>query len=52
MAGAVQMDARMGDVAGNLARAERLAREAFAKGAEWVMLPEMGWGGKSDPGEE
>ncbi len=41
IAAAVQMDARVGDVSGNLARAERLAREAFSKGARWVMLPEF-----------
>jgi predicted amidohydrolase len=40
-AAAIQMDARLGDVAGNLARAERLAREAFRLGAQWVLLPEF-----------
>ncbi len=35
IAAAVQMDARLGDVAGNL------AREAFSRGARWVMLPEF-----------
>jgi N-carbamoylputrescine amidase len=40
-AAAIQMDARLGDVAGNLLRAERLAREAFHRGAQWVLLPEF-----------
>ena len=40
-AAAIQMDARLGDVAGNLVRAERLVREAFRRGAQWVMLPEF-----------
>src|SRR5512140_2140383 len=38
---AIQMDARLGDVAGNLERAERLVREAFRRGAQWVVLPEF-----------
>lgn len=38
---AVQMRARVGDVAGNLSRAESLVREAFRRGAEWVVLPEF-----------
>ncbi len=40
-AAAIQMDAQVGDVAGNLVRAERLVREAFRRGADWVMLPEF-----------
>ncbi|MBI5505906.1 MAG: carbon-nitrogen hydrolase family protein [Deltaproteobacteria bacterium] len=40
-AAAIQMDARLGDVAGNLARAELLVREAFRRGAQWVVLPEF-----------
>src|SRR5512140_3015002 len=40
-AAAIQMDARLGDVAGNLERAERLARAAFVRGAHWVLLPEF-----------
>ncbi len=38
---AVQMNARIGDVPGNIERAERLARDAFEKGARWVVLPEF-----------
>lgn len=38
---AIQMNARIGDVAGNLDRAERLVREAFRRGADWVILPEF-----------
>ncbi len=38
---AVQMQAILGDVEANLAKAERLAREAFRQGAEWVILPEL-----------
>jgi len=40
-AAAIQMDARLGDVAGNLARAARLVRVAFERGADWVLLPEF-----------
>ena len=40
-AAAIQMDARLGDVAGNLERAEWLVREAFRRGAQWVVLPEF-----------
>lgn len=40
-AAAIQMDARLGDVAGNLARGERLVRAAFGRGADWVLLPEF-----------
>jgi len=40
-AAAIQMNARLGDVAGNLERAERLVREAFRRGAQWVVLPEF-----------
>ena len=38
---AIQMRARVGDVAGNLSHAESLVREAFRRGAEWVILPEF-----------
>jgi len=38
---AIQMDAQIGDVAGNLVRAERLVRDAFRRGAQWVVLPEF-----------
>jgi len=38
---AVQMCAELGDVDSNCAAAERLVREAFARGAEWVILPEF-----------
>src|SRR5438309_10436903 len=38
---AIQMRAKVGDVAGNLAHAESLARQAFRGGAEWVILPEF-----------
>ena len=38
---ACQMTAVLGDVAGNLARAERLLEEAFSRGARWVVLPEF-----------
>jgi predicted amidohydrolase len=38
---AVQLDARLADVAENLDRCERLADEAAAAGAEWIVLPEF-----------
>src|SRR4051794_9536847 len=38
---AIQMRAKLGDVAGNLSHAESLAREAFRGGARWVILPEF-----------
>ncbi len=38
---AIQMQADFAEVDSNLARAERLVREAFQKGAEWVILPEF-----------
>ena len=38
---AIQMEAELGEVERNLERSERLVGEAFAKGAEWVVLPEM-----------
>jgi predicted amidohydrolase len=38
---AIQMRAKVGAVASNLSRAESLAREAFRRGAEWVILPEF-----------
>lgn len=40
-AAAVQMDAKLGDVTGNLQKADLLVDEAFAKGAELVILPEF-----------
>lgn len=39
--GVCQMGSRIGDVAHNLAQAERLADEAFGRGARWVVLPEF-----------
>ena len=38
---ATQMNAEMGDVSRNLEKAEALVREAFDRGAEWVILPEF-----------
>jgi len=38
---AVQMAAKVGDLAGNVAQAERLAREALERGAKIVALPEF-----------
>jgi predicted amidohydrolase len=38
---AVQLCADLGDVAGNIARSERMVEEAFGKGARWVILPEF-----------
>jgi N-carbamoylputrescine amidase len=38
---ACQMDAQLARVPENLARAERLLDEAFARGAAWVVLPEF-----------
>jgi predicted amidohydrolase len=38
---AIQMRAKVGAVASNLSRAESLVREAFRRGAEWVILPEF-----------
>lgn len=38
---AIQMRAKVGDVARNLSSAESLVREAFRRGAEWVILPEF-----------
>ena len=38
---AIQMRAKVGAVASNLAHAESLVREAFRRGAEWVILPEF-----------
>lgn len=38
---ALQLDARLGDVAENLERCERLANAAAAAGAEWIVLPEF-----------
>jgi predicted amidohydrolase len=38
---AIQMQADFTDVDSNMAKAERLVREAFQRGAEWVILPEF-----------
>lgn len=38
---AIQMRAKVGAVAGNLSSAESLVREAFRRGAQWVILPEF-----------
>jgi predicted amidohydrolase len=38
---AIQLDARLGDVAANLEACERLALDAVRAGAEWVILPEF-----------
>src|SRR6516165_10626434 len=38
---AIQMRAKVGDVASNLSHAESLVREAFRRGAQWVILPEF-----------
>jgi predicted amidohydrolase len=38
---AIQMRAKVGAVASNLSHAESLVREAFRRGAEWVILPEF-----------
>ena len=35
------MCAELGEVEANCAAAERLVREAFAEGAQWVVLPEF-----------
>ncbi len=41
MAAAVQMEATLGDVQGNLEKADKLIDEAFSKGAEMVIVPEF-----------
>ncbi|WP_165068115.1 carbon-nitrogen hydrolase family protein [Paludisphaera rhizosphaerae] len=38
---AIQLRAKVGDVADNLSHAESLARQAFRDGAQWVILPEF-----------
>ena len=38
---AVQMNCVLGDVDANLALAEKLLEEAVAKGAKWVIFPEL-----------
>ena len=38
---AIQMEAELGEVEANLERSERLVRDAFERGAEWVVLPEL-----------
>ncbi len=40
-AAAIQMRATVGDVSGNLSKAESLVLEAFRNGAQWVILPEF-----------
>lgn len=40
-AAALQTEARLGDVAANLADCERLAERAVSEGASWVVLPEF-----------
>jgi predicted amidohydrolase len=35
------MTAEVAQVDANMARAERLARQALSRGAEWVVLPEF-----------
>jgi len=40
-AAAIQMAAKLGDVAANLEQAEQLVRAALRKGADWIVLPEM-----------
>lgn len=40
-AAAIQMQPVLGDMQANLAQAEQLLREALAKGAKWIVLPEM-----------
>jgi len=47
---ACQMQAELGNIAANLARAERMIEEAFSKGTQWVILPEFFTSGMSfDP---
>ena len=48
---AVQMETHMGDVAANIEMAERMAEEAFGKGADVVGLPEF-FTGRIAPSEE
>jgi predicted amidohydrolase len=38
---AIQMKAQLGDVDHNINAAGRLMKEAFRKGADWVILPEF-----------
>jgi N-carbamoylputrescine amidase len=38
---AIQMRTKVGAVASNLSRADSLVREAFRRGAQWVILPEF-----------
>src|SRR5215467_4931254 len=38
---AIQMTAELANVGANLARAERLVRVAFERGANWAILPEF-----------
>jgi len=38
---AIQLETEVGDVVANLAACERLADEAAAAGAEWILLPEF-----------
>jgi Carbon-nitrogen hydrolase len=43
---AIQLEPVIGDVEANLASCERLADEAGAAGAEWILLPEFFTAGK------
>ena len=47
---AVQMLPALGDPAANLARAERLGREAAAQGARLIIFPECAASGYTSPG--
>ena len=38
---AIQMTPKLGDVQANMKQAEHLIRQAIAKGAQWIILPEM-----------
>lgn len=40
-AAAIQFEPKLGDINANLSRADVLVREAMAKGARWVVLPEF-----------
>lgn len=51
MAAAVQLQTSVGDVTGNIAMAERMATEAFDKGANVVGLPEF-YTGRLAPSDE
>ena len=38
---AIQMTPKLGDVQSNMKQAEHLIRQAIARGAQWIILPEM-----------